>query len=100
MDRLRKSLSRRDFLKAAGVTGALGVSGSLLGARAAQGHNGSHGGGQGAGGAGQTGMQQMPDSPVASDAMEELHMGLGAKGDVDLSRFNPTKFLRTFDYGG
>lgn len=96
MDRLRKRLSRRDFLKAAGVTGALGVSGSLLGARAAQGHNG----GQGAGGAGQTGMQQMPDSPVASDAMEELHMGLGAKGDVDLSRFNPTKFLRTFDYGG
>lgn len=99
MGELRSGLSRRDFLRAAGITGALGVSGSLLGARVAQAHGRSHGGGQDAGGGGQTGMQQMPDSPVASDAMQELHMGNGARGDVDLSRFDPTEFLRTFDYG-
>lgn len=37
----RKSLqkfSRKDFLKAVGVTGALGVLGSLMGVRMAQGH--------------------------------------------------------------
>src|SRR5215208_2757081 len=40
MDGSRWGVSRRDFLRAAGVAGALGVSGSLLGARAALGHDG------------------------------------------------------------
>ena len=39
MDGSGSGVSRRDFLRAAGVAGALGVSGSLLGARAALGHN-------------------------------------------------------------
>ena len=74
-------LSRRDFLRAAGVVGAVGVSGGALGTHMnrAVGQEGGHGGhgGEIAGG----------------------HGGNGTVGDVDLSRFNPTKFLRDFDYG-
>src|ERR687890_842174 len=42
MDGSGSGISRRDFLRAAGVAGALGVSGSLLGARAALGHGEVH----------------------------------------------------------
>src|SRR3712207_1077356 len=53
MDGSELGVSRRDFLRAAGVAGALGVSGGLLGARAALGHDGeehgaSHKAGHGA----------------------------------------------------
>jgi len=49
MDGSGSGVSRRDFLRAAGVAGALGVSGSLLGARAALGHGGEeHGASHGA----------------------------------------------------
>ena len=40
MDGSRWAVSRRDFLRTAGVAGALGVSGGLLGTRAALGHDG------------------------------------------------------------
>src|SRR5919112_1444921 len=77
-------VSRRDFLRAAGVAGALGVSGSLLGARAALGHNGEqHGASHGAAGSG----------GMAS------HGGNRTVGDVDLSKFDPSKFLRQFYWG-
>jgi FtsP/CotA-like multicopper oxidase with cupredoxin domain len=83
------ALSRRDFLRAAGVVGALGISGGALGAHANRVYgnegkqHGQHGGGrEGAG------------SPAAGG-----HGGNGVVGDVDLSRFDPTKFLRDSDYG-
>src|SRR5918995_5986322 len=88
MDGSELGVSRRDFLRAAGVAGALGVSGSLLGASAAFGHDGeehgsSHGGSHGA-----------SDTGGTSD-----HGGNGAVGEVDLSRFDPSKFLREFYWG-
>ncbi len=88
MGGLRRSLSRRDFLRAAGVTGALGVSGGLLGAQAARGQSQDSGMG---------GMNH--GSAKASEDMMHLHMGNQTVGDVDLSRFDPTAFLRSFDYG-
>ncbi len=88
--RVSQKVSRQDFLKAAGVTGAMGVSGVLLGAGAAQGQ----GQGQGRDYQGKdSGMEGMDHGGGG------VHFGFGAKGDVDLSRFDPTEFLRTFDYG-
>jgi FtsP/CotA-like multicopper oxidase with cupredoxin domain len=56
----------------------------LLGARAALGHDGEHhGAGQGA---------------VESGGMA-VHGGNGTVGDVDLSRFDPSKYLREFYWG-
>ncbi|MBA3388068.1 MAG: multicopper oxidase domain-containing protein, partial [Rubrobacter sp.] len=92
-EKLSQKFSRGDFLRAAGVTGALGVSGTLLGAHAAQGQGRDYQGQD----SGMGGMDH--GSPKASEAMEDMHFGFGAKGDVDLSRFDPTEFLRTFDYG-
>ena len=76
---LRRGVSRREFLRAAGVAGALGVSGGLLGARVARGQGGGHGGirGEASGG----------------------HGGNRVVGDVDRSRFDPSKFLREFYWG-
>jgi FtsP/CotA-like multicopper oxidase with cupredoxin domain len=79
-------LSRRDFLRASGAAGALGISGSVLGAYAANARGqsvehspGGHGGGE-----------------VGSAA---THVGNTVVGDVDLSRFDPTEFLRNFYWG-
>ena len=86
--------SRRDFLRTAGAAGAIGVSGGLLGARAALAQGGGeHGGDHGASsaGSGETGS-------VASGGMVG-HGGNGTVGDVDLSRFDPSKFLRDFYWG-
>ncbi|HKH57213.1 MAG TPA: hypothetical protein VKA20_01630, partial [Rubrobacter sp.] len=72
------------FLRAAGVAGALGVSGSLLGARAALGHGGEeHGASHGA----------------ADSGGMAAHGGNGAVGEVDLSKFDPSTFLRQFYWG-
>jgi manganese oxidase len=84
MDGWGSGVSRRDFLRAAGVAGALGVSGSLLGARAALGHDGeAHGASHG----------------VADSGGMAAHGGNGAVGEVDLSKFDPSKFLRQFYWG-
>src|SRR5829696_2521261 len=84
VDGSESGVSRRDFLRAAGVAGALGVSGSLLGARAALGHNGEeHGASHGA----------------ADSGGMAAHGGNGTVGDVDLSKFDPSKFLRQFYWG-
>jgi hypothetical protein len=83
MDRNR-GFSRRDFLLAAGVAGALGVSGSLLGACAALGHDGEeHGASHGA----------------ADSGGMAAHGGNGAVGEVDFSKFDPSKFSRQFYWG-
>jgi FtsP/CotA-like multicopper oxidase with cupredoxin domain len=84
MDGWGSGVSRRDFLRAAGVAGALGVSGSLLGARGALGHDGeAHGASHG----------------VADSGDMAAHGGNGAVGEVDLSKFDPSKFLRQFYWG-
>jgi len=72
---VKRGISRGNFLKAAGVAGAVGLSGGLLGVHAARGsvHTGP-GGPEGGGTAGS-------------------HGGNGTVGDVDLSRFDPTVFL-------
>jgi manganese oxidase len=79
-------ISRRDFLRASGVVGAVGLSGSVLGAYAAdaRGQDGGHGSG-GHGG----------EAAGASPS----HMGNTVAGDVDTSRFDPTEFLRDFYWG-
>jgi FtsP/CotA-like multicopper oxidase with cupredoxin domain len=84
MDGSGSGISRRDFLRAAGVAGALGVSGSLLGARAALGHSEVHGASHGA----------------ADSGGMAAHGGNGAVGEVDLSKFDPSKFSRQFFYWG
>ena len=91
MKELSQKLSRKDFLRAAGVTGALGVSGGLLGAHA--GRAAGHG-------------QDDVGGKVAGDAAEHDaggHEGMvgqhGGEGDVDLSRFDPSEFLRDFYWG-
>jgi manganese oxidase len=79
-------LSRRDFLRVSGTVGAVGISGSVLGAYAtdARGQDGTvssehHGGGE------------VGSAPT--------QMGNMVVGDVDLSRFDPTEFLRNFYWG-
>jgi manganese oxidase len=77
------AFSRRDFLRVTGAVGAMGASGAVLGAHVdrALGQEAHHRGGHVAG------------------AGHASHGGNGVVGDVDLSRFDPTKFLRDF-YGG
>jgi FtsP/CotA-like multicopper oxidase with cupredoxin domain len=83
MDETKRGFSRRDFLRVAGVAGALGVSGTVLGSHVGhalgqEGHGGETdpmGGGHGA------------------------HGGNGTVGSVDVSRFDPTVFLRDFYWG-
>jgi manganese oxidase len=77
------ALSRRDFLRVTGAVGAFGASGAVLGANVerAFGHGTHHQGGHSAG------------------AGHSFHGGNGVVGDVDLSRFDPTKFLRDFYRG-
>ena len=77
------ALSRRDFLRVTGAVGALGASGAVLGSHVerAIGQEAHHHGGHAAG----TG--------------HSFHGGNGVVGDVDLSRFDPTKFLRDFYRG-
>ncbi|HJQ29865.1 MAG TPA: multicopper oxidase domain-containing protein [Rubrobacter sp.] len=77
------ALSRRDFLRVTGAVGALGASGVVLGAHVerALGQEAHHPGGH-----------------VASTG-HSIHGGNGVVGDVDLSRFDPTKFLRDFYRG-
>ena len=90
-----QGLSRRDFLRTAGVAGALGVSGGALGLRAA-------------GVTGALGVTGVAAGVHAGSAHgQELdaggHEGMvgqhGGQGDVDLSRFDPSKVLRDFDWG-
>jgi FtsP/CotA-like multicopper oxidase with cupredoxin domain len=88
MDGSRWEVSRRDFLRAAGVAGALGVSGSLLGARAALGHDGE-----------QHGAGHSVSHGAADTGGMAAHGGNGTVGDVDLSRFDPSTFLRQFYWG-
>ncbi len=90
MKELSHKLSRKDFLKAAGVTSALGVSGGLLGAHAGR----------------AAGQEDATGGKVAGDAAEHDaggHEGMvgqhGGTGDVDLSRFDPSEFLRDFYWG-
>jgi manganese oxidase len=79
-------LSRRDFLRASGVVGAVGISGSVLGAYAADAR------GQDAGATSEHhGGGEVGSAPT--------HMGNTVVGDVDLSRFDPTVFLRRFYWG-
>ena len=76
-------LSRRDFLRVTGAVGAIGASGVVLGAHVerALGQEAPHQGGH---------------APVAG---HDSHGGNGVVGDVDLSRFDPTRFLRDFYWG-
>lgn len=92
MDGSEPGVSRRDFLRAAGVAGALGVSGSLLGARAALGHDGEDHGSDHGGSHGER-------HGTADTGGMSVHGGNGAVGEVDLSRFDPSKFLREFYWG-
>jgi FtsP/CotA-like multicopper oxidase with cupredoxin domain len=84
MNKLESAISRRDFLRTAGVVGALGISGGALGAQVSRavGQEGELHGGVGIGHTATGG-----------------HGGNGTVGDVDLSRFDPTKFMRDFNYG-
>ena len=77
------ALSRRDFLRVTGAMGAVGASGAVLGTHIerALGQEAHHQGGH---------------APVAG---HDSHGGNGVVGDVDLSRFDPTRFLRDFYWG-
>jgi manganese oxidase len=77
------ALSRRDFLRVTGAVGAFGASGAVLGAHVerALGQEAHHQGGH---------------APGAGHAS---HGGNEVVGDVDLSRFDPTRFLRDFYWG-
>jgi manganese oxidase len=83
---LGQRLSRRDFLRASGTVGALGISGAVLGAYAADARGQDGGAGSEHHGGGEVG-----STPT--------HMGNTVVGDVDLSRFDPTEFLRSFYWG-
>jgi manganese oxidase len=77
------ALSRRDFLRVTGAVGAVGASGAVLGAHVerALGQEAHHQGGH------------------VPGAGHDSHGGNGVVGDVDLSRFDPTRFLRDFYWG-
>ncbi|MDQ3362874.1 MAG: twin-arginine translocation signal domain-containing protein [Actinomycetota bacterium] len=85
-----QGFSRRDFLRTAGVAGALGISGGALGLRAA-GVTGALGAAGVAAGvhAGSAHGQEMDAGGHEGDVGQH-----GGQGDVDLSRFDPSKFLR------
>jgi len=94
MKEIPEGLSRKDFLRAAGVTGALGVSGALLGAHATQAH------GQETHGQGNSGGKVAGDAGEHDAGAHEGDVGQhGGTGDVDLSRFDPSEFLRDFYWG-
>jgi FtsP/CotA-like multicopper oxidase with cupredoxin domain len=84
MDEVGRGFSRRDFLRVAGVAGALGVSGTVLGSHVghALGQEEQHGGGA---------------EPMGG--WHDSHGGNGTVGSVDVSRFDPTVFLRDFYWG-
>jgi len=90
-----QGFSRRDFLRTAGVAGALGISGGALGLRAA-GVTGALGAAGVAAGvhAGSAHGQEMDAGGHEGDVGQH-----GGQGDVDLSRFDPSKFLRDFYWG-
>jgi FtsP/CotA-like multicopper oxidase with cupredoxin domain len=85
-DEPSQRLSRRDFLRASGVVGAVGISGGVLGAYAADAR-----GQDGGAGSEHHGGAEVGSAPT--------HFGNTVVGDVDLSRFNPTEFLRGFYWG-
>jgi manganese oxidase len=85
-DQRGQLLSRRDFLRASGTVGAVGISGGVLGAYAANARGQDGGAGPEHHGGGEV------DSTPA-------HVGNTVVGDVDLSRFDPTEFLRDFYWG-
>src|SRR5829696_345419 len=85
-DEPSQRLSRRDFLRASGAVGAVGISGGVLGAYAADARGQDEGVGSGGHGGGDVG-----SAPT--------HMGNTMVGDADLSRFDPTEFLRDFYWG-
>ncbi len=106
-DKSGAGVSRRDFLRTAGVAGAVGISGGALGLRAA-GVTGSLGAAGVALGAHTEPAHAQGNSggKVAGDAAEhdagghEGDVGQhGGTGDVDLSRFDPSEFLRDFYWG-
>ena len=78
-----RGVSRREFLRAAGT---LGVSGALLGAYAgrARGHDGEH---------------HVDNVAQAESEHMSSHGGNSTVGNVDTSRFDPTEFLRSFNWG-
>ncbi|HLE78270.1 MAG TPA: multicopper oxidase domain-containing protein [bacterium] len=84
-ERLRKGLSRRDFLKATGI-GAAGIVGSAL-------HRTVQGGTALASSGGHV--------PAASAPPMSGHIGNMTVGEVDTARmgFDPSKFITTFDRG-
>ncbi len=89
-------VSRRDFLRTAGVAGAVGISGGALGLRAA--------GGVGALGIAGGALGAHASRAAGQEGKQEGHGGdaespHGGVGDVDLSRFDPSKFLRDFYEG-
>ena len=107
-DKAGLGLSRGDFLKTAGVAGALGVSGGALGLRAVGGVGalGVAGGALGAH-AGTAHGQEDNATAAEGESGREIDAaghegdvgGHGGKGDVDLSRFDPSEFLRDFYWG-
>ena len=90
-----QGVSRRDFLRTAGIAGALGVSGGALGLRTA-GVTGALGAAGVAAGAhaGSAHGQELDAGGHEGDVGQH-----GGQGDVDLSRFDPSKFLRDFYWG-
>jgi manganese oxidase len=76
------ALSRRDFLRVTGAVGALGASGAVLGAHVERALG-----------------QEAHHHTAGTGAGHSFHGGNGVVGDVDLSRFDPTKFLRDFYRG-
>ncbi len=82
-------VSRRDFLRAAGAVGAVGASAGVLGAHAGRAAGQGNSGGKVAGDAGEH------DAGAHEGDVGEH----GGTGDVDLSRFDPSEFLRDFYWG-
>ena len=76
----KRSISRRDFLRAAGT---LGVSGTLLGAHAS----------------GAQGQEDHGGDVSSAGAEHSSHGGNETMGSVDTSQFDPSKFLRNFYWG-
>ncbi len=82
-------VSRRDFLRAAGAVGAVGASAGVLGAHAGR-----------AAGQGNSGGKVAGDAAEHDAGAHEGDVGEhGGTGDVDLSRFDPSEFLRDFYWG-
>ena len=80
---MKSLLSRRDFLKA-GLFGTAGLAGVAAAARSTS-----------------TALPASPPLPPSTFPTDEHagHDGTGVVGDVDISRFDPMKFLTEFDTG-